>query len=77
MALRDALNTLVADADLRVRMGERGRTRVARDFSIERMAAQAAELYSDVQKSGKLQSGVKNSLQGGGRTDPRTENRYG
>ena len=52
MALRDALNTLVADADLRARMGERGRARVVQDFSIERMATQTAELYRDVQKLG-------------------------
>ena len=52
MALRNALNTLVADADLRTHMGERGRARVVKDFSIERMAAQTAALYHDVNLAG-------------------------
>jgi rhamnosyl/mannosyltransferase len=61
MALRDALNTLVADADLRARMGERGRARVVQDFSIERMSRQTAELYENVQLEN-LQLGIGNSL---------------
>ncbi len=45
MALKNALNTLVSDPDLRARMGERGRARVEREFSTERMAGQAATMY--------------------------------
>jgi glycosyltransferase involved in cell wall biosynthesis len=47
-ALAGALTTLLADADLRRRMGERARARVAETFTVERMARQSAELYRQV-----------------------------
>jgi glycosyltransferase involved in cell wall biosynthesis len=65
-ALRDALSTLVADPDLRARMGERGRARVMTEFTIERMVSQTTALYSDLVEQpiapvmGNLQLGIRN-----------------
>jgi len=47
-ALARGLNTLLADRDLRRRLGDRGRASVAGTFTVERMAAQSAALYSSV-----------------------------
>lgn len=47
-ALARAIETLAASADLRRRMGERARQRVAEDFTADRMAARAVELYREV-----------------------------
>jgi rhamnosyl/mannosyltransferase len=47
-ALATALNRLVADASLRARMGEAGRLRVEREFTLEAMAAGTAAIYRDV-----------------------------
>ena len=47
-ALQGALRRLLADADLRARMGERGRARVVREFTIARMAEQSTALYHEV-----------------------------
>jgi glycosyltransferase involved in cell wall biosynthesis len=44
-ALALALKTLLADPALRFAMGERGRARVAAEFSLERMAGQTTTLY--------------------------------
>jgi len=46
--LARALNTLLADPGLRTRLGDRGRASVAGIFTVERMTAQSAELYSSV-----------------------------
>jgi rhamnosyl/mannosyltransferase len=47
-ALAGALRTLLADKELRARMGERGHARVVHEFTIERMAAQTTALYHEV-----------------------------
>ncbi len=47
-ALRRAIETLGGDPDLRERMGEAGRARVAWEFTLERMAARTAALLEDV-----------------------------
>ncbi|HJR60737.1 MAG TPA: glycosyltransferase [Vicinamibacterales bacterium] len=47
-ALAAALNRLAGDAALRQRMGERGRQRVVDEFTAERMALRALEVYRDV-----------------------------
>ena len=47
-ALSVALNRLVAEPDLRRRMGEAGRLRVAEEFTADRMSARAVELYREV-----------------------------
>lgn len=44
-ALAQAINQLLADPDLRRRMGEKGRQRAEREFSKERMIEAAAALY--------------------------------
>lgn len=44
-ALARALETLLADADLRARLGAAGRARAARLFSVEAMAAETLALY--------------------------------
>jgi glycosyltransferase involved in cell wall biosynthesis len=44
-ALRDALDRLAADADLRARLGAAARADVGRRFGIDRMVAETAELY--------------------------------
>ena len=47
-SLSGALNRLVGDASLRQRMGELGRQRVRDEFTADRMAARAVELYREV-----------------------------
>jgi rhamnosyl/mannosyltransferase len=47
-ALRTALQTLVHDPALRARMGERGRARVEKEFTVPRMIAQTTALYRRV-----------------------------
>jgi rhamnosyl/mannosyltransferase len=47
-ALSVALNRLVAEPELRRRMGEAGRLRVAEEFTADRMSARAVELYREV-----------------------------
>lgn len=47
-ALRAAIRRLLADPDLRVRMGREGRARVARDFTPARMIQQMLALYREV-----------------------------
>lgn len=44
--LADALAKLVADADLRARMGRTGRRRVERDYTIDRAARELLELFT-------------------------------
>ncbi len=44
-ALADACNRLLADADLRREMGERGRARVLAEFTAEQMVARIVALY--------------------------------
>jgi len=46
--LGDAVATLLADSDLRVRLGTQGRARVEQDFSIRRMVDQTTGLYRAV-----------------------------
>ena len=48
--LAGALRTLIADPALRHRMGEAGRTRVATEFTLERMAARTAAIYREVSR---------------------------
>jgi len=47
-ALADALRTLLADAALRARMGEAGRSRVSQEFTAARMAERTVALYREV-----------------------------
>lgn len=47
-ALADALNRLIADPALRLKMGQRGRERVLNEFSQERIVAQVLALYREV-----------------------------
>jgi glycosyltransferase involved in cell wall biosynthesis len=47
-ALAAALQQLIGDPLLRRRMGEAGRARVAREFTLEAMAARTAAVYRDV-----------------------------
>jgi rhamnosyl/mannosyltransferase len=47
-ALRAAIRRLLADPDLRARMGREGRARVARDFTPARMIQQMLALYREV-----------------------------
>jgi glycosyltransferase involved in cell wall biosynthesis len=47
-ALAAALNTLLADADLRGRLGAAGRRRAATDFTAKRMATDTLEIYREV-----------------------------
>jgi len=47
-ALADALRRLLDDPDLRRRMGEAGRRRVAADFTAERMADRVLAVYERV-----------------------------
>jgi rhamnosyl/mannosyltransferase len=47
-ALADAIRTLLADPELRRRMGERGRQRATRQFSAEMMTERVAQLYADL-----------------------------
>jgi len=46
-ALRDAIRGLLADADLRRRLGEAGRARVASTFSVEQMVQGTLDVYRD------------------------------
>jgi glycosyltransferase involved in cell wall biosynthesis len=46
--IAEALTTLANDADLRQRLGEGGKRRVATDFSSERQAAALAAIYDEV-----------------------------
>lgn len=48
MELARALSKLVVDPELRTRMGEAGRQRVVREFSVEQMVERYAALYGDV-----------------------------
>jgi glycosyltransferase involved in cell wall biosynthesis len=43
--LAEAISQLLADPDLRRSMGEKGRQRIERDFTVERMARDYEELY--------------------------------
>jgi glycosyltransferase involved in cell wall biosynthesis len=47
-ALAGALNRLLHDAPLRFRMGEAGRARVARDFTLDAMASGTSAVYRAV-----------------------------
>ncbi len=47
-ALADALAKLLADPELRQKMGQRGRERVLNEFSQQRIVAQVLALYRDV-----------------------------
>jgi rhamnosyl/mannosyltransferase len=47
-ALAAAMQTLVSDRELRVRMGVAGRQRVVREFSLDRMVRQTTSLYAEV-----------------------------
>jgi rhamnosyl/mannosyltransferase len=47
-ALASALTRLAVDVPLRRRLGERGRQRVAEDFTADRMTSRALELYREV-----------------------------
>jgi rhamnosyl/mannosyltransferase len=58
-ALRFALKTLLADPALRDTMGERGRARVAAEFTFERMVDQTTSLYrSLVEQPARVDDGV-------------------
>jgi glycosyltransferase involved in cell wall biosynthesis len=48
IALADALETLLKDGDLRSRLGEAGRDRVQRDFSIDAHVTAMVNLYRDL-----------------------------
>ena len=50
-ALRSAIVALLADAPLRMRLGEAGRARVARTFSVEQMVSGTLDLYRTVLSS--------------------------
>jgi glycosyltransferase involved in cell wall biosynthesis len=50
-ALRRALARLVGDPRLRQQMGEAGRTRVAAEFTMERMGAASAALYRELARA--------------------------
>ena len=55
-ALRDALRTLLADPELRARLGARGRKRVVTDFSVDRMIRHTTSLYRElIDGAGRLQ----------------------
>jgi len=55
-ALRDALRTLLADPELRARLGARGRERVVTDFSVDRMIRHTTSLYRElIDGAGRLQ----------------------
>jgi len=47
-ALRQALNTLLDDPDLARRMGEAGRQRAEREFSLENMLSDTLALYEEI-----------------------------
>ena len=47
-ALRDAIRRLIADAGLRARLGAAGHARVVADFTMDGMAARAADVYEQV-----------------------------
>jgi glycosyltransferase involved in cell wall biosynthesis len=47
-ALANALSRLLADPELRSRMGQRGRERVLNEFSQEKIVAQVLEIYREV-----------------------------
>lgn len=49
-ALRKAIERLLADADLRSRMGREGQARVARDFTPARMIQQMLAVYREVSR---------------------------
>jgi len=44
-ALADALRTLISDADLRTRMGQRSRARAEQEFSSERVIGETLQVY--------------------------------
>jgi len=46
--LRNAMATLLDDADLRRRLGRAGRERMQKEFSIATMASQHVDLYESV-----------------------------
>ena len=52
-ALREAINRLLKDPDLRSRMGRAGRDRVAAEFTVGRMVAQVTALYARVLTGGR------------------------
>jgi rhamnosyl/mannosyltransferase len=47
-ALHDALASLLADSELRRRLGEAGRERARTEFSVERMARRTLAVYKEV-----------------------------
>jgi rhamnosyl/mannosyltransferase len=47
-ALAAAISRLLTDSTLRVRLGQRARERVIREFSVERMVSQTIEVYSQL-----------------------------
>jgi rhamnosyl/mannosyltransferase len=57
-ALASALNRLVAEPELRQRMGEAGRRRVAEQFTADRMVARALELYRELVADARSDGGV-------------------
>lgn len=52
VALADAIERLVKDADLRKRMGEQGRKLAERDFAIEQIVEQHLAIYRQLQGGG-------------------------
>jgi glycosyltransferase involved in cell wall biosynthesis len=47
-ALAEALARLLADADMRVAMGKRGREKAVAEFSIERVVTETIAIYQEV-----------------------------
>lgn len=47
-ALAEAIRKLLADEDLRQRMGQAGREKALREFSLDRMLAQTQEVYEEI-----------------------------
>lgn len=52
-ALADALGHLVREPELRLQLGRQAQERAAREFTADRMAARAVELYSEVLTQGR------------------------
>ena len=50
---KEALHTLLRDANLRARMGEAGRRKVERDYSLQVWGPRVAQMLRDVANTGK------------------------